>query len=132
MNSLLAGSYKVGDDRLPAPENTPSTTGKTDQPVYKQGCKWNDIYHGRESFCQLDAVKLDGTTKEFIIVLTYLTAFVFFLSKPFFDEVNLVETNRRIKGPVIDFLKFLQFIGIWLLMKANPITNQEGCFRKKL
>ena len=131
MNSLLAGSYKVGDDRLPAPENTPSTTGKTDQPVYKQGCKWNDIYHGRESFCQLDAVKLDGTTKEFIIVLTYLTAFVLFLPQTFVVEVILVDTNKIIKGPDLDFGEFLRFIVIWMLMISNPGTNQEEYFSKK-
>ena len=35
INSLLAYGYKVDNDRLPAPENTPSNTGKTDQLVYK-------------------------------------------------------------------------------------------------
>ena len=35
LNALLADGYDVNDDRLPAPENTPSNTGKNNQPVYK-------------------------------------------------------------------------------------------------
>ena len=35
INYLLAYGYKVDGDRLPAPKNTPSNTGKTDQLVYK-------------------------------------------------------------------------------------------------
>ena len=35
INYLLAYGYKVDGDRLPAPKNTPSNTGKTDQPIYK-------------------------------------------------------------------------------------------------
>ena len=43
--------------------------------------------------------------EEFISVLTYLTEFVLSLSKPFVSEVILVETNRRIKSPDLDFGK---------------------------
>ena len=35
----------------------------------------------------------------------------------------MVETNRIIKVPDIDFGEFIQFIGIWMLMTANPGTN---------
>ena len=35
INALLADGYKVDDDRLPVPYNTPSNTGKRDQMVYK-------------------------------------------------------------------------------------------------
>ena len=37
INDLLEDGYEVDDDRLTAPENTPSNTGKTGQPVYKEG-----------------------------------------------------------------------------------------------
>ena len=68
INALLAYGYAVNDDRIPVPENTPSNTGKTEQPVYKEGGKWNVIDYKRASGCQLDAGKLDG-----ISVLNYLT-----------------------------------------------------------
>ena len=32
---------------------------------------------------------------------------------------KLVDTNKIIKGPNLDFDKFFQFIGIWLLMTSN-------------
>ena len=51
INDLLADGYKVDDDRLPDPENSPINTGKTDQPVYKYLCKWNGIDHRRTSGC---------------------------------------------------------------------------------
>ena len=35
INALLSDGYRVHDDRLPAPENKPSTTGDTERPVYK-------------------------------------------------------------------------------------------------
>ena len=73
INSLLAYGYEVDDDRLPAPENTPNNTGKTDKLLYKEGWKWNGIDHRREEGCQQDASKLDGMNGEFITVLTYLT-----------------------------------------------------------
>ena len=49
---------------------------------------------------------------EFISVLTYLAYFVLFLTKPFVLEVILVETNKRINGPDIDFGEFPWFFGI--------------------
>ena len=49
INALLADGYKVNDDRLPDPDNTPSNTVKTDQPVYKEGLKWNILDHRRAS-----------------------------------------------------------------------------------
>ena len=62
--------------------------------------------------CLQDAAKLDGMNKEFISFLLYLTAYVLFLPKTFVDAVILVETNRRIKGPDLDFGAFLCFIGV--------------------
>ena len=58
--------------------------------------------------------------EECISVLTYLTEFVLFVPKTFVGEVIIVDTNRRIKGPDIDFVEFLQFFGIFLLITANP------------
>ena len=69
--------------------------------------------------------------KECISVFTYLTAFVLFLPKRFFNEVIMVETNRIIKGPDLDFGQFLHFIWIWLLITANPDTNRAEYFSKK-
>ena len=128
INALLADGYEVDDDRLPAPENTPRNTGKTDQPVYKEGWKWYGVDHRRASGCRRDAAKLDGMNKEFISVLTYLTAFELFLPKTFVVEILLVETNKTIKGPDLDFGEFLRFIGIWLLMTSNPGTNRADYF----
>ena len=68
-------------------------------------------------------------TEECISVLTYPTEFSLFLVKTFVNEVIMVETNRRIKGPDLDIGEFLQFIGIWLLMTAKPGTNRADYFR---
>ena len=62
-------------------------------------------------YCQKYAEELDEMNKEFIIFLTYLTEFVLFLPKTCFDEVILVDTNRGIKVPDLEFGEFLQFIG---------------------
>ena len=71
--------------------------------------------------------------EEFISVLTYLTEFVLSSSKPFVSEVILVETNRRIKSPDLDFGKFLRSIGICLFMTSNPGTNQvEYCIKNPI
>ena len=35
INAVLVDEYEVDDYRLPASENTPSNTGKNNQPVYK-------------------------------------------------------------------------------------------------
>ena len=35
IHDLLSDGYKVDDDRLPYPKNSPINTDKTDQPVYK-------------------------------------------------------------------------------------------------
>ena len=43
--------------------------------------------------------------KEFISVLTYLTAFVLFLTKTVVVEVIMVDTNKIIKVPDLDFCK---------------------------
>ena len=48
----------------------------------------------------------------------------------FFYEVILVETNRIIKGPDLEFGGFLQFIGIWILTTSNSVTNQAEYFSK--
>ena len=48
INALLADGYEVDDDILPATENTPSNTGGNNQPIYKQGCKWNVIDQTRD------------------------------------------------------------------------------------
>ena len=45
--------------------------------------------------------------EEFVSVLTYLTAFVLFLPKKIAGEVILVNTNKIIKSPDVDFGKFL-------------------------
>ena len=66
--------------------------------------------------------------EECISVLTYLTAFVHFLPIFFVNEVILVETNRRIKGPDPDFGEFPRLIGIWMLMTENPGTNWTDYF----
>ena len=39
LNNLLDSGHEVDYDRLPVPENKPSPTGDTDQPVYKYGRK---------------------------------------------------------------------------------------------
>ena len=44
--------------------------------------------------------------EEFISVLIYLAAFVLFLPENFFVEVIMVDTNKIIKGPGLDFGKF--------------------------
>ena len=67
--------------------------------------------------CLQDAAKLDGMNKEFISFLFYLTESVLFLPNCFVDLVVLVETNRRIKVPDLEFGAFLRFIGVYLLMK---------------
>ena len=82
----------------------------------------------RASCCWRDAAKLDGINKELISVLNYLIEFVLFVLKCFVDEVILVETNKRTKGPDLDFGKFLRFIGIRMFMTSNPVTNQEQYF----
>ena len=128
IHALLADGYKVYDDRPPAPKNTPSNTGKNDQPVYKEGWKWNGIYHSRESGCRRYAAKLDGMNLEFISVITYLIEFVIFLPKTFLVEFILVDTKKIIKGPDLDFGKFLRFIGIYMLMTSNPGTNWSEYF----
>ena len=51
-------------------------------------------------------------------------------AKNLFDEVILVDTNRRIKVPDLDYGEFLWFIGIWLFMTANPDTNCAEYFSK--
>ena len=61
--------------------------------------------------------------------MNYLTAFLILLSKKF-NGVILMETNRIIKGPDLDFGDFLQFIGIWMLMKSNPGTNRVDYLRE--
>ena len=132
INDFLADGYKVDSDRLPSPNNTPINTRKTDQPIYKEGYKCNVIDHRRESGCKRDAAKTDGINKEFISVLTYLTSFVLFFPKTFVVEVIMVDTNKIIKGPDIDYCGFLQLIGIWLLMKSNPGTNWAEYFIKNL
>ena len=43
INDILADGYEVDDDILPAPDNIPINTGKTDQLLYKEVWKWNDI-----------------------------------------------------------------------------------------
>ena len=44
------------------------------------------------------------------------------------EEVILVETNKIIKVPDLDFGDFLRFIGIWLLMTSKPGTNWADYF----
>ena len=61
-------------------------------------------------------------------VLTYLTEFVLLLPKYFINEVILVEINQIIKGPPIEFGELLCFIGIWMLIKSNPVTNRLDYF----
>ena len=49
-------------------------------------------------------------------------------AKSVFDEVNMVETDRKIKGPYLEFSEFLRLIGIWILMTENPGTNWTEYF----
>ena len=39
-----------------------------------------------------------------------------------------METNKTIKGPEIEFSGFRQFVGIWLLIAANPGTKRVEYF----
>ena len=66
--------------------------------------------------------------KEFISVLTYLTAFVLFLTKTFVDKVIMVETNRRTQSPDVEFGDFLHYIGICRLITENLGTNRAEYF----
>ena len=49
----------------------------------------------------------------------------------FFDEVILVNTNRIIEGPDLDFGESLWFIGIWMLITGKPGTKWADYFSKK-
>ena len=42
-----------------------------------------------------------------------------------------MNTNRRIRGPELDFDHFLWFVGIWLLISANPVMKQANYFIEK-
>ena len=42
----------------------------------------------------------------------------------------MVDTNRIIRCPDIEFYGVLYFIGIWLLITENPGTNGSEYFRK--
>ena len=64
--------------------------------------------------------------------MTYLTSFVLFLPKTIVVEVILVETNRIIKGPDIDFGEFLRFIGIWLSMPEILAQTRRSILEKTL
>ena len=68
--------------------------------------------------------------EEFNSALTYLIAFVLFLTKTFFNEVILVDTNRIIKGPNLEFGGFLGFIGIRWLRTEKCGTNGAEYFSK--
>ena len=62
-----------------------------------------------------------------------LTHIIFpFSANFFFDEVILVDTNRKIKCPDIEFGEFLQFVGICMFMTENSGTNWVDYFRKTL
>ena len=63
INFLLEDAYRVEDDGLLYPENTPINTGITDQPLNKEVWKWNVIYHRRTYGCQRYAEKLYGISK---------------------------------------------------------------------
>ena len=41
--------------RLPATKKKSSNIGKTYQPLFKEGCKFNGIYHNIEAGCSRDA-----------------------------------------------------------------------------
>ena len=66
--------------------------------------------------------------KECISVLTYLTAFVLFLPKRFVDEVILIETNRIIKGPDIDFGEFFPVNWYLDVNDRKPWHKLDGVF----
>ena len=63
--------------------------------------------------------------------MTYLIEFALFLPHTFVIEVIMVDTNKIIKIPGIYFGKFLRFIGIWMLMTSNPVTNGAEYFSEK-
>ena len=63
---------------------------------------------------------------------SYLTELILFLPKTFVGEFIMVETNKGIKGPDLDFGELLRSIGIKLLMTENPGTNRADNFRKIL
>ena len=50
------------------------------------------------------------------------------LSDNCFGEVILVDTNRVIKGPDLDFGVFIWFIWIWIFITENPVTNWVDYF----
>ena len=53
------------------------------------------------------------------------------LSTRFFvGEFIMVDTNRIIKGPNLDFGEFLRFISIWISITENPCTNWSEYFSK--
>ena len=52
------------------------------------------------------------------------------MPKPFVYEVILVDTNRIIKVPGIEFGELLHFICIYMLMTENPGTNWAEYFSK--
>ena len=42
----------------------------------------------------------------------------------------MVDTNRIVKGPGIDFIEFLRFIGIWMSIRENPGTKRAEYLRE--
>ena len=77
--------------------------------------------------CRKYSAKLDGINEDFS-VLTWLTAFILFLTKYFTYEVITVDINNMLKWPELEFGEFLWFIGICLSIIDNPGTNRAEYF----
>ena len=128
---LRAEGYGVDDDNEPAPENTPVAAQSGGNAVYGEW-GFSGICQRRSEQLGCEAARLRTVTNDVVMTgLNILTMFLLFLPKAFFENVILVETNKKIEGNPVTFGELLQFIGIWLFMSTTAGYSRSDWFSQK-
>jgi hypothetical protein len=129
---LLADGYEVDDDNEPAPENAPTLAPSGNTGVTYSDWGFSGICQRRAENCRNEKAHIRSVTSDIVMGgMDFITMFLIFMPKVFFETVLLVETNKAIQGQPVSFGEFLQFIGIWLYMATTAGYNRAEWFSSK-
>lgn len=124
----LASTCEIDDDNEPAPENIPSPT---DANVGVSFGEWS--HNGVCARRMIGGENVKARLKNFPpnVTPTFLQLFELMIPKDFINEVILVETNKKINGPVLMYGEFLVFVGLQFLMATTRCDNRRDFWSLK-
>lgn len=122
INLVHTNGIMVDDDNEPAPENTPSPRDTETQSIFGKWEQFTGICLRRAASVPNIQPRLKHFPRD--VLSTKLQLFEMMFPKTFVCETMIPAMNAVIKGPEVTYGKFIQWLGIWLIISCvQGFTN---------